>query len=244
MRRPVAEAAASKLLVDTGWNCRCTVVQVLKGKYQETDHNPYTISRCKNCPKAQGNLASGVPDNQLCEACGIVRGHSNKEDNYYADQKYGNRLKISQSADISELPLNVDAARDLLSSFPEYSVKILAHSTEKGVKNPEYLINDLIADRKGIEGYNGIISGFKKAIKQGCQAVYIDMDAHMSSEPLREILLSIKLEGRRKDFQTGIIQKCFIRHNGKVVEIGSDYFEGTQDEIRAGIRDVLQKLKR
>ena len=77
MRRPVAEAAASKLLVDTGWNCLCTVVQVLKGKYQETDHNPYTISRCKNCPKTQGNLASGVPDNQLCEACGIVRARNN-----------------------------------------------------------------------------------------------------------------------------------------------------------------------
>ena len=79
MRRPVAEAAASKLLVDTGWNCRCTVVQVLKGKYQETDHNPYTISRCKNCPKAQGNLASGVPDNQLCKACGMNRENFNNK---------------------------------------------------------------------------------------------------------------------------------------------------------------------
>lgn len=95
-----------------GWNCRCTVVQVLKDKYQETDHNeamrlggeamskdskgmfafnpgkqekvfpdynPYTISRCKNCPKAQGNLASGVPDNQLCEACSVLLTKMEKE---------------------------------------------------------------------------------------------------------------------------------------------------------------------
>lgn len=95
-----------------GWNCRCTVVQVLKDKYQETDHNeamrlggealskdskgmfafnpgkqekvfpdhnPYTISRCKNCPKTQGNLASGVPDNQLCEACKMNRKNFNNK---------------------------------------------------------------------------------------------------------------------------------------------------------------------
>lgn len=95
-----------------GWNCRCTVVQVLKDKYQETDHNeamrlggealskdskgmfafnpgkqekvfpdynPYTISRCKNCPKTQGNLASGVPDNQLCEACSVLLTKMEKE---------------------------------------------------------------------------------------------------------------------------------------------------------------------
>lgn len=87
-----------------GWNCRCTVVQVLKDKYRATDHaeamrrggealakdkkgmfafnpgkqgktfpdyNPYTISKCRICTRKL-NLAKGIPENQLCTACGIV----------------------------------------------------------------------------------------------------------------------------------------------------------------------------
>ena len=86
-----------------GWNCRCTVVQVLKDKYPETpraeaytrgrqalakdtkgmfrfnsgkqgktfpDYNPYTISKCRTCTRKL-NLMKGIPDNQLCNACGI-----------------------------------------------------------------------------------------------------------------------------------------------------------------------------
>ena len=86
-----------------GWNCRCTVAQVRKEKYAQTDHdeamrraevaipdeksrkmfafnpgkeqrtfpayNPYSISKCKNCPQSELKLAAGIPANQLCEAC-------------------------------------------------------------------------------------------------------------------------------------------------------------------------------
>ena len=92
-----------------GWNCRCTVVQVRKGKYPETphddamqlgeeatgkdkrgifhfnpgieqktfpDYNPYTIRRCRDCDIAKGKLSLArpiVPENDLCEACRILR---------------------------------------------------------------------------------------------------------------------------------------------------------------------------
>lgn len=92
-----------------GWNCRCTVVQVMKGKYPETphdeamklgelalqddrkgmfrfnpgkqgksvpDYNPYTIRRCRDCDIAKGNLKLAktfIPDNELCEACKVIR---------------------------------------------------------------------------------------------------------------------------------------------------------------------------
>lgn len=88
-----------------GWNCRCTVVQVLKDEYGQTphdeamqrgakamsnektakmfafnpgkeertfpDYNPYTISKCANCPKAL-NLAAGIPGSELCAACNTL----------------------------------------------------------------------------------------------------------------------------------------------------------------------------
>ena len=89
-----------------GWNCRCTVVQVLKYKHEATphdeamergaaalakdkkgmfnfnpgkqqkifpDYNPYTISKCRGCSKNKLNLAAGIPENQLCQACGLLK---------------------------------------------------------------------------------------------------------------------------------------------------------------------------
>ena len=88
-----------------GWNCRCSVAQVRRDKFPQTDreeaftrarkalakdkkgmfrfnpgkqectvpaYNPYTISKCKNCPKAK-NLAAGISANQLCEACAFIQ---------------------------------------------------------------------------------------------------------------------------------------------------------------------------
>ncbi len=44
------------------------------GKQGKTfpDYNPYTISKCNSCTRKL-NLAKGIPDNQLCEACLLVR---------------------------------------------------------------------------------------------------------------------------------------------------------------------------
>ena len=88
-------------------NCRCTVVQVRKEKYPESDeqksidlgsqatagkhqemfkfnpgknmttfpaYNAYTIRKCNNC-KFNGslNLSADISDNELCEACIIIR---------------------------------------------------------------------------------------------------------------------------------------------------------------------------
>lgn len=88
-----------------GWNCRCSVAQVRRDKFPQTDreeaftrarkalakdkkgmfrfnpgkqertfpdYNPYTISKCKNCPKAK-NLAAGIPSSELCEACAFIQ---------------------------------------------------------------------------------------------------------------------------------------------------------------------------
>lgn len=118
-----------------GWNCRCTVVQVIKGKYPETphdeamrlgelalqddrkgmfrfnpgkrgksvpDYNPYTISRCRDCDIAKGNLKLAfVPDNELCEACELLHrcvGQAGKseraiERRHYIDKEMAPLLK-------------------------------------------------------------------------------------------------------------------------------------------------------
>ena len=254
------------------WNCRCSVVQVRRGKYEETphneamsrgeeafanneklnmfrfnsgiqgktmpDYNPYTIKRCNDCDVAKGKLGlvNEIVDNQLCAACQCVRNCQGKG-SYTLDDKFGERLKISNLADKTEVKENTRAAHALLSSFPNMSVQIRKHVFEDGVKNPEYLINEKVADRKGIEFTKGIQSGFKKAIKQGCSVVVIDLDMHMREKKLPVSSLAKFIDWRSSDFKAGIIEECYIIYHDKAVLV--DKSHNTREKIKAEI----EKLK-
>lgn len=259
-------------------NCRCTVVQVRRGKYEETphneamsrgeevlngeklsifrfnsgkqgktvpDYNPYTIKRCNDCDVAKGKLGlvNEIVDNQLCAACQCVRNCQGKG-SYTLDDKFGERLKISNLADKTEVKENTRAAHALLSSFPNMGIQIRKHVFEDGVKNPEYLINEKVADRKGIESTNGIASGFKKAIKQGCEVVVLDLDMHPKRfEKFPSIKLSSGINNRYVDFKSGIIKECYVIYRNKAVLIDEGFFT---DDIKASkekIKKELEKIK-
>ena len=141
------------------------------GAQQKTvpHYNSYTISACRSCPVAKGKskLAKpSIPQNQLCEACRFL--NSCEDDRYYtSDPVYGDRLKIHATADKSELKDNKRAAEVILNDFPDANIKIRPHVLIHGVKNPEYEINGLIADRKGIRSENGVTAAFVAAKAQG-----------------------------------------------------------------------------
>ena len=201
------------------------------------DYNPYTISRCRNCDIAKGitRLARFIPENQLCEACVILREYAQARD-YTLDEKFGECLRINNSADKDELEDNIRAAHSILSGFPEIEMTIRPHVIMHKVKNPEYTINGLIADRKGIESEKGITSGFQKALKQGCKAIVIDLDMNMRDKPLRTIKLAQYIDGRKRDFENGLIKECYVVYRDRAVKIDS---WSTRKELIG----ILEKLR-
>lgn len=203
------------------------------------DYNPYTIRRCRDCDIASGKatLARLTPsDNELCQACRFIRTCAELRSDIQ-DPEYGERLLISAHADQSELKPNLRAAKVLLSKFPDMKIRIREHIFEHGVKNPEYEINGLIADRKGIEGENGIASAFNKAKKQGCSAVVIDLDMRMSNKRIKWTQIASKIFNRKIDFQEGLIKECYVVYKDNVVVIDSTHGD------REAIYSVLKKIK-
>ena len=151
------------------------------------------------------------------------------------DKTYGDRLRINKKADKTELEDNIRAAKDLLDSFKEMTIKIREHVLINGVPNPEYEINGLIADRKGIHSPKGISSAFKKAIKQGCQIVVIDLDMNMKEKLLDVESLARYMDWRKNDFQSGIIKECYVLYHGKAVRI---------DSLHQGREPIMEELKK
>lgn len=204
------------------------------------DYNPYTISKCKNCNLAKGKGILGrqtPPDNQLCSACRFLHQCADSSGCYY-DETFGKRLRISNIADTSELEDNLRAAKALLQSFPEMEIKIREHLLIDGIPNPEYLINDLIADRKGIMSEKGITAGFSKAIThQGCSCVVFDLDMHMSEKSINFSEIAKRIDWRRKEFNDGTIKECYVLWRNNAVRIGSEH------QTRQEILSILQKLK-
>ena len=143
---------------------------------------------------------------------------------------------ISECADQSELKDNLRAAKAILEAFPDTEIKIRQHVIEEGVKNPEYDINGSLADRKGIAGLNGVADGFKKAIKQGCSIVVIDLDKQMADIEVDMRHLSRRIYNRKNDFINGVIEACYVVYKNKAVRIIGYREKNEIESILNGLR--------
>ena len=153
---------------------------------------------------------------------------------YIKDEIYGERLLISLVADQRELASNVRAARAILHSFPDVFIIINPHTFSFGHKNPEYTIDHLLGDRKGIMGEKGVTAGFKSAKKQGCKVIVIDLDEHICQ--VRPFELSKYISRRKADFVKGLITDCYVVFCGEAVRVNAS--RQTRREIEASINEL------
>lgn len=167
-----------------------------------------------------------------------------EEIEYIEDEVFGNRLLIHKNADLSELQDNIRAARAILCSYPNTYIEINAHRLILNEKNPEYTIDKLIGDRKGVHSEKGVRSSFEKGKKQGCRVIVLDMDMNMSEGPLRTIKLSKEIQFRSLDFKNHVIERCYVVYHSQAACITLSHFTDDKEETRKIIRDELQKIAR
>ena len=201
------------------------------------DYNPYTIKRCNDCDLAKGKFGK-ADANELCAGCALLRDCMDSA-GCITDKEFGRRLLISKQADQREIELNTEAARILLRNFPDIHIKIREHITD-GRKNPEYLINGKKADRKGIHGVNGVTSGFKKAIKQECKIVVIDLNEHMGDKKLQSHKLAGELANRYLDFHDSIISSCYVIYLDKAAVLSIEDMP-TNPALKKGVDKERRK---
>ena len=203
------------------------------------DTHPYFPENCVRCPyyKPRGvknRLKAAFSNHKKdCFICPYI--NEKLPNGYRQDEKYKERLLISNTADSKDLDSNIKVSRSLLSSFPEMTIKVRPHVLERGVSNPELEINGMLADNKMINGEKGVTSAFKKAIKQGCQVVVIDLDARLKR--LNPFELTKYVHRREADFINETIKECYVVFKGKAVKITPN----TQN--RKEIQKALKQLE-
>ncbi|MFT0566274.1 phage minor head protein [Bacteroides faecis] len=151
---------------------------------------------------------------------------------YHRDPE--SKVMISDFADPKDLAKNVESAR-VISKELKMKVKIRPHINEDGVKNPEYLIDEKLADLKNIQGLGGIKHGLDSSKKQQCEYTVFNLSAFDTVEPemLKNKLNGIyKLYGEKYSGQ----QMVFI-YKRKAVKVS------WQDVADGKTIDLLKELQ-
>jgi hypothetical protein len=248
--RPVDDEFWSRHRPGDRWNCKCSLSSTdepttkLPEGFEAPENDPQP--GLKDNPGKTGEVF-GQDNNYVREAAPGAKQAVEKlmeEVGFTQDPVFKDRFLISNAADQSEIKDNTRAARSMLSSFPDMTMKIRQHVYAEGVKNPEYEVNGLIGDRKGIESENGITTGFKEAIKQGCQVVVLDLDKHPEHfKILRTMRISSSINFRSNDFLSGTIKECYVIFNGETARIDASLFSADREKTKANIRQALEKIK-
>ncbi len=228
---PITSKFWDEYFPPNNFGCRCSAVQVRKGKYPESNeqealklgmeatagkyremflfnpgktmtcfpaYNAYTRKACATCRQRPGNmeLASNIPDNELCRACQVMKGmienaserikrysEEDWERTYISADNHG--FVVTQKERIKE----AQASKQEIQKFEKEMrmCKVIAdngHEVEylQGVNRPagqtyDITIDGIKTDLKCIEGGAGnIVKYAKKALsKQGGEAVVFEL---------------------------------------------------------------------
>jgi hypothetical protein len=213
------------------WNCQCDVAETA-----DSETNNAAVPQPRPKKGLEGNPGikeiNGNPNPHYGQAFTDNASYIAKAKNdvnvvkevanlYWKDSK--SDLLISAMPDMKELIDNVQTGKMLVQNYPDLKVSINPHYPQElflNTKNPEYKINNSLADAKRITKYKGISNGFANAKKQGCSIVIIDFNKHFNTtRPANLDKIAGYLLWRKSDFNNDIIRECYICYRDKTVMI-------------------------
>jgi hypothetical protein len=224
----------------TAWGCECDWIETddpVDGITTEI----VPVKGLKGNPAETGEVFS--PDASYF----TVNANKNIVDTFYEDRL--SSLKINVTADKSEIGDNVRTGRILLENFKDMDLQVRKHIRDqrKGViKNPEYLLNGIIADAKRLDSWN-VASGFLSAKSQKCEIVILDL-YKLQGRSLKIDELAKNIVNRHNDFSGKTIKECYVIWKNKSVVVKADLFNGFVDDkkikalCKTKIIDILRVL--
>jgi SPP1 gp7 family putative phage head morphogenesis protein len=237
--KPVNDPFWDKWYPPNGHNCRCYVEQTSQAATKGTPEGNPQMGFHNNVAK------SGKAFNEDHPYFLIPREEAKKvregfEQMKVAEPAYevlhegkkGN-LEGSIWADNKDFMSNLKAGKIIVDNL-KHDVKIRPHVKTQGVKNPELLIDDELADLKEINGYRGVLGGLDSAKKQGATNVVFNLDGIKDLE-IQDLYRRIKgdiTEDRRKT-----IKNLIFIYKNKAVSISRE------DILKDDFRQTLEKLK-
>ncbi|WP_195484126.1 phage minor head protein [Bacteroides cellulosilyticus] len=187
-------------------------------------YNPYTISRCKNCPNRPGTVKlAKTPGNELCAACKVIKGMTAErmkiQEQYEAydaerwkkefyDSDNGGYLvtektRIEAGGRNKQEQAKYDKEHEMCLVFAHAGYRIEHLGETPGISSPDVTINGVAADLKRTKGSGNIVRYARKAVRQqGAKVVLFQFDEF--NEAVRKELVALKREGiKAKYFVTG-----------------------------------------
>lgn len=177
--KPINDVFWTLYYTPNGWRCRCYVRQTAA---KET---PGTVNDDSVKPEFRGNVAL---DEEIFTSKGgffklLNKDFKAKENTQYMklnapyDEAYktkkGKKVLANIFADQQDLVKNIETAM-IIAEKLDKDILVRPHIEVQNHKNPEYLIDGKLADRKEQIGKN-ISSNLKSAKNQGCKVVVFDI---------------------------------------------------------------------
>lgn len=149
-------------------------------------------------------------------------------------------LKVNIFADKTDLKQNIESSKIIVEQLNK-NVIIRPHLDEnvaKGVKNPELLVENKIADLKvnfKQDNYKGIKNGLKSAKKQGTSTVVFDFTN--SFKNLDIVIVNRMIKGEVTNSTSKWLKEVIVIYNNKAIEVNRD------DILQGVFLTELKKLK-
>lgn len=134
-------------------------------------------------------------------------------------------LTINIFADKADLKQNIESAKVIVENLKK-NVVIRPHLNEnlaKGIKNPELLVDNNIADLKSnfkLENYNSINNAFKSAKKQGVSIIVFDLTKSFKNLDISEI--NSIINGRITPTNGKWIKELVFIYNSRAISISRE----------------------